>query len=329
MPDRAAALDTFLAQAGWGATRRHPLAGDASRRRYLRLARGPETAILMDADPANGEDIAPFRRVRDHLSGVGISVPAEIAADPEHGFLLMEDLGDGLFVTLLDRDPHMETDLYAAATDALAHLQRDAPPHWAKSYDAPAMAAAIRLARDWYLAGLRVSETDWTALELVLEADLAAAADDSIVLLHRDYHVQNLVWLPEREGIARVGMLDFQDALAGHPAYDLVSLLQDARRDVPQAVEREMIRRFAARTGRDPEPFARAYAVQGAQRQLRLLGIFAKLAAEQGKTGYLELLPRVWGYLLRDLDHPALGDLKAQVHRVLPAPYATRHARSA
>ena len=140
----------------------------------------------------------------------------------------------------------------------------------------------------------------------------------------RDYHSPNLMWLPEREGIRRVGILDFQDALSGPLAYDLVSLLQDARLDVPEALEREQLARYCAARGAQSQQFSSdqfvaLYATLGAQRNSKILGIFARLAKRDGKRGYLAHIPRVARYLERDLAHPALAELRRFYARELPS----------
>ena len=312
----------FLAAAGWGEALRAPLAGDASNRRYERLqAADGAPAVLMDAPPEKGEDVRPFVAIAEYLTGLGLSAPRILAADPEHGFLLLEDLGDDLFArVVLDRPP-LETELYCAATDVLLALHSHRPPPALAPYDAPVMADMAALAYRWYGA----QETGSMAalsqtFHAAFQALLAEHIPDQTVLIQRDYHAENLLWLPARSGPARVGLLDFQDAMLGHPAYDLVSLLQDARRDVPPAVEQEMIARYIAKSGHDAAQFQAAYALLGAQRNLRILGVFARLSLLAGKPHYVDFIPRVWDYLMRDLEHPLLADIRARLLADLPAP---------
>jgi len=327
--------DAFLAASGWGAARRAPLAGDASRRRYERLsAESGATAVLMDAPPALGEDVRPFLSVARHLAGLGLSPPAILAADPDAGFLLIEDLGDALYADVVARDTATERPLYAAAVDLLVDLHRAPPPPDAPRYGPPEMAARAALAGLWYAAGTRgdtpadpAPRVAAAALDAAARAALEAHAGETSVLALRDFHAQNLLWLPGRAGAARVGLLDFQDAAAGHPGYDLVSLLEDARRDVPEPLRDEMLARYAAATGREPRAFAAACAVLGAQRALRILGVFARLCLRDGKAAYLALLPRVWAHLERDLGHPACAGLRAVVAAHLAPP--TEAARAA
>lgn len=318
MPDRRAELTAFVDAAGWGDAQIEALAGDASSRRYERLRLGGRCAIVMDADPRTGETVGPFLRAGLHLAGIGLSAPRILARDDMSGFLLLEDLGDGVLSRLIAADPSRQEALYAAATDVLVHLQSEPVPPWAAHYDAGAMAAALRPAWAWHVDGTDAPPSrDW----LAFEAAFAAALDKACarpVLIHRDYHAENLVWLPERRGVARVGLLDFQDALAGHPAYDLASLLQDARRDVPEPLETRMIARHLAATGHRETEFRHAYALQAAQRQLRIMGVFSRLAKVGGKPGYMALIPRVRAYLERDLASPGLDGLRDMARALLP-----------
>lgn len=362
--EREAAIENFLAHAGWGEARRAPLAGDASPRRYWRL-RGPQgTAVLMDAPPKleaapcpaeadresraklgyqalarlAGLDPAAFMGLARELTARGWSAPRVLAADMEHGLVLLEDLGDALFARAIAAGAP-ETSLYEAAIDLLAALRRASFPSrletggrsWALlDYDAVALQAEADLLLDWYVAGGKPEtidpalRADWEALWADAFAHLAHERP-SLVL--RDVHAENLIWLPEREGPARAGLLDFQDALFGHPAYDLVSLLEDARRDVTPAVTEAMIARFKEKAFiADEAGFARAYAVLGAQRNAKILGIFKRLHMRDGKDAYLAHLPRVARHFLGDLSHPALADLRGLVLKL--APQVTAEARA-
>lgn len=323
---RDALIADFAAAAGWGAAERRPLAGDASNRRYLRLsAPGGGQAVLMDAPPERGEDVRPFVAVTHWLRGQDLSAPALIAADADRGLLLLEDLGDALYARVADQG---EAAIYAQAVDLLADLAGVPAPakmgDWAlPRYDAAVLAREAALVTDWYLPGATGAPTppDLAAeyLALVGRATAEVAASRAVVVL-RDYHAENLLWLPERAGAARVGLLDYQDALAGHAAYDLVSLLEDARRDVPLELAQAMVARHLARTGAEPEGFRAAYAALGAQRNLKIIGIFARLAIRDHKPRYLALIPRVWRHLTADLAHPRLADLRAWVAAHLPEP---------
>ncbi|MFD1511582.1 aminoglycoside phosphotransferase family protein [Lacimonas salitolerans] len=326
MTDRAALAQAFLDTTDWRGGTRTLLAGDASNRRYDRVHH-PETgqtAVLMDADPAKGEDVRPFVTIARHLTAQGLSAPRIWAEDPAQGFLLIEDLGDALFARVVIAEPALEQTLYRAATDVLTTLHAAPLPSGLKPYDPALMTQLAGLAHDWYLRGTsgpddRAKQAFCAAFEPLLNQ----VTDPADVLIQRDYHAENLLWLPDRAGVARVGLLDFQDAMLGHRAYDLVSLLQDARRDVPPVIESQMVARFVSENDLDPTAFDVAYAALGAQRNMRILGVFARLSLRDGKTHYIDLIPRVWDYLIRDLDHPALSDIRALVLDALPEPDAT------
>jgi aminoglycoside/choline kinase family phosphotransferase len=259
------------------------------------------------------------------LRGRGYSAPAILAEDHRHGLVLLEDLGDTLVAGIVAADPALEAEIYSAATDFLADLHRHAPPDFVLSLDGPALGKLTALAPDWYLRALDAPATAASTALPGIVATLCGrlSAGDTAPSL-RDFHAENLIWLPGREGHARLGLLDFQDAVAAHPAYDLVSLLQDARRDVSPATERAMIARYTATRRLDPASFGAVYALLGAQRALRIVGVFARLALRDGRPQYLAYLPRVWAALERNLDHPALADLAKAVRAGLPEPSPAR-----
>lgn len=321
MTDRAAAITAFIAKNGWDNAKVAPLAGDASNRRYLRLTKPNGSSVLMDAPPERGEDVRPFLDIARFLSESGLSAPRIIAADAPLGFILMEDLGDDLIARIVLGKPDLENSAYSCATDLLSELHDHAPPAGLARYDVPLMADMAALAHDWYLAHtLGPDPQARAAAHGAMSRALTLHAPDQTVLIQRDYHSENLLWLPERKGVARIGLLDFQDAMLGHPAYDLVSLLQDARRDVPTEIERAMIDRYVRLSGAEPEKFDAAYHTLGAQRNLRILGVFSRLCLRDGKTHYLSLMPRVWSLLQRDLANPALSELAQEINARLPPP---------
>lgn len=320
MADRAAAIRSFLQASGWGSALRQHLAGDASDRRYERLRLGAATAVLMDNPPGGVDDPAAFSAMARHLRGLGLSAPAILGENLSQGLLLLEDLGDDLFARLLQADPSREAELYAPAVDVLLRLQEAAPPAGLQNLSAEDWANAAAFALDWYAFAATGSKPDPAPFVQALTAALCAHADGPRVLILRDYHAENLLWLPGREGLARVGLLDFQLGQLGQPGYDLVSLLQDARRDVSLRTEAAMVARFARARGEDPAAFSVHYATLGAQRALRILGIFARLCLVAGKPHYVALIPRVWDQLQRNLAHPALGELRAICDALLPAP---------
>lgn len=322
MPDRAARIITFLSGTKWANADRHLVAGDASNRRYERLTLGGGmTAILMDAPPEKGEDTRPFVNITNWLRDTDLSAPEIYAQDADHGFLVIEDLGDDLFARIITSDPTLERPLYAAATDVLVHLHQATPPTLAP-YDAATMTGLAALAFDWYQRGA-TGETDAAekaAFATAFHTALAPLDARMDVLIQRDYHAENLIWLPDRSGVARVGLLDYQDAMLGHRAYDLVSILQDARRDVSPEIARNMITRYVETTGVDAIQFAGDLALLGVQRNMRILGVFARLSLGAGKPHYVDLIPRVWAHIQTNLKHPALQPIAPLINGSLPAP---------
>jgi len=311
-------IERFLARHGYASATRARLAGDASARAYERLHGGPRPAVLMDAPPPDN-DVRPFLRVATLLRARGLSAPAIIAAEPDLGLVLMEDLGDASFSRLLaaGEDAHM---LYATAIDLLVVLQRHPAPDLPAYDDAWLLDEAMLLVR-WYAPDLGAAAEE--AYRRIWGALLPAARVGGDAFVHVDYHADNLLWLPERDGLARIGLLDFQDARLGPPAYDVVSLLEDARRDVEPALASTMVERYLARrSDLDPEAFCTAYALLGAQRNAKILGIFSRLARRDGKERYLALQPRVAAHLARDLEHPHLAPLKDWFARHLQASVA-------
>ena len=317
---RAEACEQMLDRAGWRGAKRQALAGDASARRYQRLKLDGQSRILMDAPPGIADDVADFARIDRHLLQIGLSAPIIHAADLSHGFLVLEDLGDRVFARLIERDPKLEAPLCRAATDVLLHLQSQPPARDLPNLSAQDWAEAAVLVLDWYRFAITGDKADGAAFKAVLTGLLQARADGPRVMILRDYHAENLMWLPERDGLARVGVLDFQLAQLGQPGYDLVSLLQDARRDVGPATEALMLQHFVDAKGMTLDDFAPAYAALGAQRALRILGIFARLCLVEGKVGYVALIPRVWDQLQRNLARPELGALRQLCDAMLPPP---------
>ena len=312
----AAALD-FLAANGWGGARIEPLAGDASFRRYFRVVGDDRTAVLMDAPPPH-EDPRPFAAVADWLDEVGLTPPPILARDLEAGLLLLGDFGDSRLRETLDAAPHREAELYALATDVLVHLHRHAPMAGLKFHGIDQWLDEIMLFADWYApaTGLTIDRDEFREL---WRAALAPIGVDGLgpVTVLRDYHAENIMLLSGREGIAHFGLLDFQDALAGHPAYDLCSVLEDARRDVAPAIERAMIDRYVAATGAG-EALETAYWGLAAQRNTRIIGVFTRLWKRDGKPHYMDFQQRMWRLLERDLSHPSLGPVRAWFDSNIP-----------
>lgn len=334
---REAVKSAFLAAAGWGGAALSPLAGDASNRRYERLANGPggRRAVLMDAPAERGEDISIFLAFTGLLRDMGFSAPDVFEADIGGGFAIIEDLGDALYARVAAASPDQETPLYEAAVDLLAAMHSAPPPGLAQGsgasvaiqpYDGAVLRREARLALDWWRRGAADEAPGDDLLaeyDALIDAACADVQSDRSALVLRDYHAENLLWLPSRTGHKRVGLLDYQDALLGSPAYDLVSLLEDARRDTGEDLQAAMLGRYIAKTGADEDAFRAAYAALGAQRNLKIIGIFARLYLRDGKPTYLDLIPRVWGHLQRDLAHPALAPLADFVTKTIPAPSRT------
>ncbi len=295
-------LDAFLANAGWGEAAIEPLAGDASFRRYFRIRRdNGTTAMLMDAPPPH-EDPQPFLRAAKWLDANGMRAPRILAEDAARGLVLLEDFGEVRMREYLDSWPADEREIYRAAIDALAELHR-LPPGPFLDYSMSEYVREAKLFTEWYCPAQNLSVDGAgyvTAWEKVL-GDLLPRQRPGVVVL-RDYHAENVMLLGS---LADQGLLDFQDALNGHPAYDLVSLLQDARRDVSPELEAEMFDYYVEKTGAG-EHFLADYARLGAQRNAKIVGIFVRLWKRDGKPRYLDYIPRVWALLERDLAHPAL-----------------------
>lgn len=355
---RDEARHAFLRDAGWGAAKAMPLPGDASTRHYVRLNLGNRTALLMD-QPQNSEtpvasvnatpterlalgynalarlagaDCARFVAAARYLRRAGLAAPDIYAADIARGLLLIEDLGNDLYTDVLANDGGHEVTLYQAAIDALVRLHAELAPATLApgiplfAYDETALIAETDLLTEWFLPAAlgRPTTTGEASEHRALWRAAVRLVSGGSVFVHRDYHAQNLLWRGDRQDLSRVGVIDFQDALAGSPAYDVISLLEDARRDVPPELAHAMMQRYIVAAGADPPRFRTAAAVLAAQRNAKIIGIFARLAQRDRKPRYLAHLPRVWRYMESDLAHPELRHLKAWYDRAVP-----KEARSA
>ena len=295
----------FLAAAGWGGAAAAALAGDASARRYMRLTQASGTAILMLAPPGDRAAFDAFVDIATRLRGLGLSAPRIYASDPAQGLMLLEDLGEPGFHRLHDALPEAAL----AATDVLIGLARQEP--WPLPVLTPAvMAGMTRIA----LPDGPATEDAIACMETLFTARFRAPLRPAL----RDVHAENLIWLPGRSGVARVGLLDFQDAVMAPPGYDLVSFIHDARRDVPGDIARAMTDRFTAALNHNPEAFAAEAAVLSFQRNLRILGVFRSLARDRGKPAYLTYLPRVFAHVESALEHPALRELAEAMRPLMP-----------
>ena len=319
---RAELIAAFLRDAGWQRAETIPLGADASFRRYVRLVDGHRRALLMDAPPPL-EDVRPWLSIGDHLLSLGISTPRVEHADERNGLLVIEDFGDDTYTRLIGRGADEEP-LYALAIDLLLHLHHE--PRAAAidlpRYDEQRLVDEALLLTDWYLPALHGDSIPQTQRAGYIEAwravlPMACQVPETFVL--RDYHVDNLMLLPGREGIASCGVLDFQDALIGPASYDVVSLLEDARRDVDPGLAARMVERF--RRGMPQvaaDAFDRSCAIIAAQRHAKVIGIFTRLFVRDGKPVYLKHIPRVWRLLERRLADPALAPVRHWLDRYVP-----------
>lgn len=305
----------FLENAGWASSKIELLAADASFRSYHRVKLNDRLAVLMDAPPPE-EDIRPFVKIGKYLSQLGFSAPRIYAEDERRGFLLLEDLGDNtytrVFATVGDEEM-----LYELAIDTLIQLHElsstTTVPADTAPYDLSRLMTEVALIADWYLPtiGISLSGDARSSFDTVWQSAFTKVADKQETLVLRDYHVDNLMWLSHRTDTARCGLLDFQDALVGARAYDLMSLIEDARRDVPTARADKLIKRYLdACDDIDEQTLRQDIAILGAGRHAKVIGIFTRLAERDGKSQYLDHIQRVWGLLENSLQHPVLADVQ-------------------
>jgi aminoglycoside/choline kinase family phosphotransferase len=358
LSERDGRIASFLESAGLAGAARQPLPGDASTRRYERLATASGARLILMDQPPNLEtapcppEASPAERralgfnamyrlaagrvdafvaCAGFLRGRGLSAPAVVAHDAAAGLAVLEDLGDSLYASVIAAGAD-EAPLYEAAIDALVTLHRRPPPavleadgaRWdLLDYDDLALKTAGELFIEWLPRlhpQIGFGDEAAQAWEEIWAPVRARAAAGARVFCHRDYHAENLLWLDSRQGAARVGLLDFQDALRAHPAWDLSMLLHDARRDVSAERETASLQRYlAARPGEDREAFLADYHALGALNVARILGIFSRLVARDGKPRYRAFMPRLWTYLDRCLAGPAPAGLTAWFARFVPA----------
>jgi aminoglycoside/choline kinase family phosphotransferase len=351
-----AAIATALLEAGFGNADRQKFDQDASTRSYERVRDGGRTAILMKAQPGNEDGPCPpdadeetrralgwnalsrlaasrveaFVAIGDHLRGHGFSAPANLAVNAPVGVAVVEDLGDDLYARVIAEGRANEVELYRMAGEALAALHQTPIPSTLPSpigpwpildFDAIALRENANLFVDWTprflgLDGFSVdARAEWSDIRDSLIGDILAHRRAFTL---RDYHAENILWLPEREGIARVGLLDFQDAVHGYRAWDFAMLLHDARRDVSAEAYEATIRAYLDATGSERVPFDEELAIQGAINALRILGIFSRLVGRDGKQRYRLFMPREAGHLAQVLTHPRLKALQNWVERYVP-----------
>jgi N-acetylmuramate 1-kinase len=319
-------IKAFLDNIGLQDCRKIRISGDASHRRYQRIFHGNSRFMLMDCPP-DKEAIEPYIAVANMLRERGFSAPEIIQSNIPEGLMLLEDFDNTLFSKFfheaaIENSELVQRQLYQESVNILIALAQqgleppfnDDLPH----YDEALLEREVMLFADWFLpeifqgAQLKQAQHSWKLLWqfLISSADLTPQ-----VLVHRDYHVDNLCWLADREGLKRVGLLDFQDAVRGRLAYDLVSLLEDARRDVPSTLQAQMKNNFIKALNLNEAKFAAEYAFYGAQRNAKILGIFVRLYRRDGKPKYLAMIERVWNYFLNDIQHSGLHDLQEWVNQ--------------
>jgi hypothetical protein len=359
--DRSEALTRLLEATGFAEAERTPLAGDASTRSYERLRLGDRRAVLMNAplkeDPPCAPGATPaerrtkgwnavarlaasrveaFAAVADYLRSIGLAAPEIYGMDAAAGYAVLEDLGDDLYANIIGKSAD-EIPLYQVAAELLAHVH--AAPAPAKlmapdgamwpilDYDALALEVNADLFVEWLpkAENIRIDDAARARWEKVRDGLIVKALGFPRAFTIRDYHAENLLWLPEREGLQRVGLLDFQDAVRGWRAWDFSMLLHDARRDVSPDAREAAIRTYLDITGANEAEFQRELAVLGALNIMRILGIFSRLTARDGTMRYREFMPRMWGHLARALQNPALADARAFVEDVA-RPYLEKAA---
>ena len=317
---RAGERAVFVQSAGWAEAEVSFLTGDASARRYFRLKRGDDAAVLMDSD---AQTLAPYLDMTEWLAQRGFDVPKVIATDKTAGLALLEDFGDAQIARVIEASPERAGDLYQRIAALLARLASFPPAPGIKALDGPEMARQVGMFAEWYPkaagAGAEAQAAADKIAPTIARLHARLCADLPPVTGLRDFHAENIILTPDD----RLGLLDFQDAVATHPAYDLVSVLHDARREIPPEVEQAAISRFLQNTGLDEGRFRAAFALLGVQRNLRIMGIFTRLCLVEGKSRYLQFMPHVWSLIQRELQAPELAELATLIEQMPPPDAAT------
>tara|TARA_B100001175_G_scaffold73973_1_gene61606 strand:- start:208 stop:1206 length:999 start_codon:yes stop_codon:yes gene_type:complete len=310
-------VQSFLKVHGWANCCGEILAADASMRQYFRLKKGIKSAVLMDARRSSQQEIKRFCDVAEWLKKHGLQTPKIFARNLNVGFLLLEDFGDDLFARIMERDPSQTRPLYKTSLDMLIHLRNMPLPEWLSQPDSKNLGDMISPFWEYFTDNADLKKNMRHSVSRALKRVLTVLDDGLKVISLRDCHAENLIKISGKCRLHAVGLLDFQDAFICHPAYDLVSLLQDARRDVPPCLEQEMLDYYLFLSQDDPTPFLKAYRILGVQRNLRILGIFSALAKQGEKRRYLDLQPRVCNYLHRNLSHPEFDKLRSDLEPLL------------
>jgi len=323
--DRATLVSEFLDRCGWPNAKRTLLAGDASFRKYDRITSNNGSAVLMDAPPPY-EDVRPFILLAKHLVGLGFSAPEIYASDKDVGLLLIEDLGDDTYKRLLENG-HDEYQLYKLATDVLISLHQipasRAIPSGVANYNLDRLLEEVGRLHEWYMPSVvkeKIDQATVIEFENIWKHILPSAWLVPTTLVLFDYHIDNLLGLLDRKGLRACGLLDFQDAVAGPSTYDLMSLLEDARRDISNELTTRIKKHYLdAFPSLNLEAFETSWAVMAAQRHIRVIGTFARLKYRDGKPHYMAHIPRLWRYVDTCLKHPVLLPLRDWLNIHLPA----------
>lgn len=317
MSDRDIAKFKFLRATQWADWSHHAIAQDASSRSYTRLSNGSHSVILMDAPPDMDKSMGPFIQIGTYLRNIGLAAPKLLEDDRDQGFLVLEDLGTTDFAKAMRADPQCTQELYYAAADVLLEIPKHRAPDLHKM-DANTAGEMVRIAAEYYVQSPALA--DALSQNVTDMVDTHCGPADTLAL--RDYHAENLIWRPNQSGVQRVGLLDFQDAFIAPAGYDLASLLRDARHDVDDKLAASVTAYVAAKTLEEPSSLALRVRCLAIQRNLRILGVFGRLISVHDKPRYAAMLPRVYRYIIEDLDHPALGKLRELVNDSLPPPNA-------
>ena len=295
------------------------ITSDASNRKYLRLTQGKKTIILMDSNPKKNEPVNNFIYFTNFLRKYNFSAPKIYDSDIPNGLLLLEDLGKTNFADVLKVSPKIEKNIYREAVNQLIKMQNTHLPKQAKPYSIEILLKEALLFTEWYLGEMNSSNLS-TQFVSLLKPLLKKIVHTKPTLVLRDFHSENLIWMRNRKSYRKVGLLDYQDALIGHPAYDIASLLKDARRDVSVEVRDIITDYYLEKTMHNKDLFLRDYSILSAQRNLKIIGIFSRLSIRDNKSHYVKLIPRVWKNLEDDFIHPDLTNLSAFINSVAPYP---------
>ncbi len=317
--NRSDLIDRFVASQGWGNATRAPIAQDASKRNYHRLVDGQSRAILMDTPPEAAENTRSFETLATYLRDLGLGAPQIYACDHDLGVMIVQDLGTLRFADEFRTAPELQPQRYGAAIDALAHLAQSPPCPSVPQMGADRYIALLDRLFDFY-CGDALTDGHKSDIIGAISDHARPVFDTQLCTTLRDCHAENLIWTAQATGLAQVGFIDFQDAVVSHPCYDVVSLLYDVRRDIDPALRDQMFDRFQSHLGYDKDQFSHACALLSLLRNLRILGGFARLAAQDGKHHYLDWAPRAWEFVMQALTHPQLVALHHVIVSTIPAP---------